>query len=149
MADPTLLTDTGAPDERLDFARNEVYQRNKAWARMGPYETKLNPNQEKQFRQWVDQKNIPFDPNESPNDYDMRGYWKALREGKVERRDPNDPEAHFPDTFKTPYHESFSRESRYATPDAPQWVPVGNEFHLIDKNRNIMFIDSRNNPPET
>jgi hypothetical protein len=119
------------------------YERNKAWAKIGPYETALNPNQEKQFRQWVAQNRIPFDPEERPNDYDMRGYYKALLENKVERRDPNDPEAHFPDTFKTPYHESFSNESRYATHDAPRWTESETHDLLVDKDGNVVFSEPK------
>jgi hypothetical protein len=117
----------------------DAYERNKGWAKIGPYETALNPNQEKQFLAWVANNRIPFDPNERPNDYDMRGYWKALQENKVQRQDPNDPEAHFPDTFKTPYHESFSNESKYATPNAPRWV--GDQ--LITKDGMVIFDETQ------
>jgi hypothetical protein len=118
------------------------YERNKAWAKIGPYETALNSNQEKQFLQWVGQNKIPFDPNEEMQDYDMRGYYKALTDNKVAPRDPAG-NMHFPDTFKTPYHETFSNESRYANYDAPRWMgDDASGFRLIDKEGNILFDES-------
>jgi hypothetical protein len=62
----------------------------------------------------------------------MRGFYQAALSG-----DPNaqtsrsafDGRMHFPDTWKTPYHATFSKESKYALPDAPSWS--GNR--LFDK----------------
>lgn len=54
----------------------------------------------------------------------MRGYWRALMAGDpvaVRGYDPNDQKWHFPDVWKTPFHESFSAESKYAAPNAPKW----------------------------
>src|SRR5580693_891418 len=69
------------------------------YAKPGPYTTRLDPDSEKQFQQWVKQNKIPW--RDEPNsDYDMRGFWKAQQAG-----DPNAKRAanlHFPDTFKTP-----------------------------------------------
>jgi len=110
--------------------------RNQAWAIPGPYETPLNPNQEKDFRNWVAANKIPFDPDEKIQDYDMRGFYKAMLENKV-ARDPNN--MHFPDTFKTPYHESFSNESQYANFDAPRWI----DNRLIDRTGNVVFDESQ------
>lgn len=82
------------------------------------YTTYLPPDQEAQFQSWVKANRIPW--QDTPNaDYDMRGFWKAQQSG-----DPNAQRAsnlHFPDTYKTPYHRTFSNESIYATPDAPHW----------------------------
>jgi hypothetical protein len=67
-------------------------------------------------------------------DYDMRGYWKAMQSG-----DPlavRDQETmHFPDKYKTPYHESFSNQSMYATKDAPTWTGD----YLFDKDNNLVY----------
>jgi hypothetical protein len=62
----------------------------------------------------------------------MRGYWKEHPElaGKWKAGQ------HFPDTYKTPYDTTFSRESKYATKDAPHWV--GNK--LIDKDGRVVFV---------
>jgi hypothetical protein len=92
---------------------DRAYQHNKPFATAGPYQTPLPAPQEQQFRQWVQQKRVPFDPNAAVVDYDMRGYWKdtggAWEGGKT----------HFPDTYKTPYDTTFSKESKYATPNCP------------------------------
>lgn len=101
------------------------------YAKPGPYTTALPAQQEAGFQSWVKQNKIPW--QDSPTaDYDMRGYYKAQQAG-----DPNAKQAgnmHFPDTYKTPYHATFSNESQYATPDAPRW----NGNRLIDKKGNVI-----------
>jgi hypothetical protein len=98
----------------------------------GSYTTALEPEDEKQFQSWVKQNNIPW--RDAPkSDYDMRGFWQAQRAG-----DPDAKRAanlHFPDTYKTPYHKSFSNESKYATSAAPHWE--GNK--LIDNKGAVVF----------
>ena len=92
---------------------------NKGWSKPGPYATKLAPQEEAKFQDWVKKNKVPWQDTPTA-DYDMRGYWKAQQKG-----DPNAKQAknmHFPDTYKTPYHKSFSNESMYATPKAPRWV---------------------------
>jgi hypothetical protein len=90
----------------------------------GPYHTPLAPEQEAVFQQWVKQNKIPW--QDSPtSDYDMRGYWLAQQSGDPQAKtsiNPVDKKPHYPDTFKTPYHKSFSNESMYAQPGAPHWV---------------------------
>jgi hypothetical protein len=103
------------------------------YAKPGPYTTHLDPMQEMNFRSWVLKNDVPFDFNQHPmlNDYDMRGFWKD---------NPNhvhEEGSHFPDTYKTPLHQSFSNESKYALPTAPSWQ--GNQ--LIDNNGNIVFSE--------
>jgi len=77
------------------------------------------------FRSWVGTNKIPFDPTEANADYDMRGFWKALQVGDpmaLTAVNPNDQQIHFPDYWKTPYHQSFSAESQWADPEkAPRW----------------------------
>lgn len=100
--------------------------------------TQLTPDQEQAFRQWLATpivardrhgktvvSNIPFNPNDPISDYDMRGYWRdvAAAGGSGVSINPNDGKVHFPDDYKTAYHQSFSNESRYATPQAPHWIP--------------------------
>jgi len=98
------------------------------YAKPGPYVTKLDPAQETAFQGWVKQNKIPW--QDTPNaDYDMRGYWKAQQSG-----DPHAKRAanlHFPDTWKTPYHKSFSNESMYALPTAPHWEGEGDAAKLV------------------
>jgi hypothetical protein len=98
--------------------------------------TALTPGEEQAFQAWVSKNHVPFDPGPSA-DYDMRGFYKAL-EAKDPRAttavNPADKEMHFPDTWKTPYHETFSNESVYAPADAPHW----DGYLLIDKNGYVL-----------
>lgn len=106
--------------------------------RMGPYLTTLPLNEELEFQQWVKNNRIPFDPSANA-DYDMRGFWKAAKAGKVSTGLGPDGTIHFPDTFKTPYHKTFSRESIYATDKAPKWV--GNK--LVDRLGTVVADESQ------
>lgn len=90
-----------------------AFRHNRPFAKSGPYQTRLNVSQENAFRAWVKQHNVPFDVHAKTVDYDMRGYFKASG-GRAWRSGQ-----HFPDTFKTPYDTTFSRESKYATKDNP------------------------------
>ena len=80
---------------------------------------------------------------ESPtSDYDMRGFFKAWMQGDP-RATWQGPGSHFPDVWKTPFHQTFSNESMYATPDAPRWV--GNR--LVTKEGSLIRDESpRLNP---
>jgi hypothetical protein len=101
----------------------------------GPYTTQLSPAEEIQFQQWIKANKIPW--QDSPTaDYDMRGYWKAQQSG-----DPNAKQGanlHFPDTYKTPYHRSFSNESKYALPVAPHWT---NQNQQVDPHGKVTWDD--------
>lgn len=66
------------------------------------YNTKLSPDEEKQFQIWKAQ-NAPKD---SGADYDLRGAYKA----QLEKSD----NGHWEDTFKKPNHPTFSEESQYS-----------------------------------
>ena len=44
---------------------------------------------------------------------------------------------HYPDTYKTPYHESFSAESQWAASGAPTWK--GNK--LVTPSGEVVFED--------
>jgi len=119
-------------------ALKDNYSRNRAWAKRGSYQTKLSPRQEQEFQGWVWKNKIPyylhFPPDQSMQDYDMRGFWKDMKAGDLEaKQDPTT--LHFPDKYKTPYHESFSNQSKYATPEAPSWTGD----YLFDKNNNLVY----------
>jgi len=94
-----------------------------AYAKPGPYTTTLPQQDEQQFKSWVKNNNIPW--RDSPqSDYDMRGYWKAQVSGDSSAHtevNPVDHKPHYPDTYKTPYHKTFSNESKYALPTAGHW----------------------------
>ena len=95
------------------------YARNMAYAKGGPYITKLSAAEEQRFKLWVKQNKIPWQDTANA-DYDMRGYWKAQQMGNpIAARAAN---LHFPDQWKTPYDATFSNESQYATHAAPHWV---------------------------
>ena len=86
--------------------------------------TQLQPTQEQQFLQWIQQNKVPFNPADKFPDYDMRGFWLA-QQNKDPRAanatDPYDKQIHYPDYWKTPYHETFSNESQWAKEGAPSW----------------------------
>lgn len=100
------------------------------------YRTSLSPVEEYEFYKWVKQNNIPFQEEGGPlADYDMRGFWKAMQSGGAERA----KNLHFPDTFKTPFHQSFSNESKYAGSTAPHWV----DNKLVDQSGKVVFDESK------
>jgi hypothetical protein len=124
-----------APD-RAAVLRS-LYQTGGAVGPVNPkYQTALTPQQEAQFQNWVKQNNVPFDPGPYA-DYDMRGFWKGMTTGDPRARtgiSPYDKQLHFTDTWKTPYHRTFSNESIYAPKDAPHWEGD----RLIDKDGKVV-----------
>lgn len=103
------------------------------------YNTNLNPMDEFQFRNWVQQNKVPFDPNAAQSDYDMRGFWQAGQQGNPQAStaiNPNDGLMHYPDYWKTPSHQSFSNESQWAPPNAPQWVT---DSQLASPNGRVVY----------
>ena len=120
----------------------DYYSRNKQWAVSDPagYTTNLGA-QEGEFLQWVKANKVPFDPGERNSDYDMRGFWLGLQQKDpraVSAIDPNDSKIHYPDYWKTPYHETFSNESRWAMPNAPGWNKLD---QLVAPNGQVIFDD--------
>lgn len=128
---PMLPPLVGEPKGPINaFRRNQKYSN--GTNEDSDFQTNLGKDEPK-FLQWVKDNKIPFDPNGRAQDYDMRGFYKAFQAG--------DPEAkraasngHFPDKWKTPFHQTFSNESMYATKDAPHW----DGDKLIDKNGTIL-----------
>jgi hypothetical protein len=119
------------------------FERNKQW--MAPGAATFNTDladKEQDFRLWVQQNKVPFDPAQvSPQDYDMRGFWAALMGGDPRAAsavDPNDQRLHYPDYWKTPYHETFSNESQWASPNAPRW---NDRDQLIAPDGTVLFDD--------
>jgi len=119
---------------------SEYLKRNLQWAKpQDSYHTQLDQENEQRFRNWLrlpqNQQRVGyFNPDNMQEDYDMRGWWLANK-GVIA------PQGHFPDTFKTPYHQTFSNESQYATPDAPKWVQQGKQWFLVDKTNNVLFSE--------
>jgi hypothetical protein len=113
------------------------------------YNTALHPLDEMAFRQWLVDKKVPFDPNAKVTDYDMRGFWRGLGQGDpraVSAIDPNDGRMHYPDTWKTPLHQTFSADSQYAGTTAPQWTP---EDKLVSPGGRVLFDDRAPRTPKT
>jgi hypothetical protein len=122
------------------FSNNQQYA---ATPGQSNYDTKLPQMDEFQFRQWLADKNVPFNADAGGQDYDMRGYWQGLMQQNphaTSGMNANDGRLHFSDYWKTPYHQSFSNESKYAAPNAPQWV---NDSQLAAPNGRIVFDERR------
>ena len=118
----------------------DYFKRNEAWAKKGPYQTRLHPIDEASFRSWVKLNKIPFNSREKNPDYDMRGFYAALRRGDPRATtgyNKTTQSLHFTDRWKTPYHKSFSNESTYATPDAPRWKGDS----LYDKGGKLIYAE--------
>jgi hypothetical protein len=100
------------------------------------YRTPLSPAEEQMFQAWVKQNNVPY-RDEPDADYDMRGYYNDIvAKGKEATVTGPDGAPHYPDTYKTPYHETFSNESKYAPPDAPRW-----DGNVLVDNRGRTLVD--------
>lgn len=107
------------------------------------YNTQLPQMDELQFRQWLQQNRVPFNPDAKTTDYDMRGFYQAAQQqqpGISTQVNPNDNQLHYPDRFKTPSHQSFSNESQWAGDQAPQWV---NDSQLAAPSGRIVFDERR------
>lgn len=120
---------------------DKVYQRNQPYVAKGAagFNTQLGPLQELQFQKWVGENKVPFDTSAKVSDYDMRGFYGALMGGHPKAAtavNPNDNQMHYPDYWKTPYHETFSNESQWAGPVAPQW---NEQDQLVAPNGRILY----------
>lgn len=128
-----------------EYTPQQIYARNQAWVKPGAsnYQTQLQPQEEQKFRTWVADNKVPFDPTQAQPDYDMRGFWKALQSGDPRAKgavDPNDGQMHYPDTWKTPYDLTFSKQSQYANPaTAPDW---NDKNELVAPGGQVIWNDS-------
>lgn len=128
----------------------DLFRRNQPYVRPGnhQYNTPLGFGDELAFRRWVQQNNVPFDPEAGVTDYDMRGFWQGLQKGDPHARsavNQNDQQIHYSDYWKTPYHQSFSAESQWATPVAPMW----NEQDQLVSPGGRILVDERARPAPT
>lgn len=120
---------------------NDIFARNQQFAKPAPQEgyfTRLDPNQEESFQRWVKDNSVPFDPSPQA-DYDMRGFYKGLSSGDPRAAsgvNANDGRMHYTDHWKTPYHESFSAESKFALPTAPRW---NEKDQLVTPDGRVIF----------
>lgn len=138
--DPQFGKDTSAPIRTLAGTTTRPMVPRVPNAKPGPYATQLPADQEAAFQQWVQQNKVPW--QDTPDaDYDMRGYYKALQSGDQNAKQKLsgfDGSMHFPDTYKTPYHKTFSNESQYALPSAPHWEGE----RLVDAKGNVIVDET-------
>ena len=120
------------------------YEKNKQYSKSSDsYVTTLTPEEKTSFQNWVKENKAPYNESLSIQDYDMPGFWKALQSKDpkaVTAIDPNDKLTHYPDYWKTPYHETFSSESQWATKNAPKW---NDKDQLVDISGKIIFNDRK------
>lgn len=98
--------------------------------RQNQYQTDIG-EAEPLYQAWLRDNGV----NDTP-DYDMRGFYMGMLTGAPQATsavDPHDGRLHFTDWWKTPEHESFSEESRYAPPGSPRWRTIMANI-LDDKN---------------
>ena len=93
--------------------------------------TRLQPQQEEQFQAWARANRVPI-----TDDYDMRGFWLNGAQGSAVNQ--NDGAMHYPDTYKTPLHDSFSGESIFANPqaDPPRW---NDQDQLVASDGRVLY----------
>ena len=143
---------SAAPVDPVVAASQFTYARNSKWVRPGEhsYNTPLAPAEELHFRKWLTDNDVPFNPDAKVTDYDMRGFWKALQSGDQRAAsavDTNDNRLHYPDYWKTPYHETFSGESQWANPEkAPHW---NDKDQLVTPEGEVIFDDRAPKKGET
>lgn len=117
-----------------------------------PFATQLTPEEEQGFANFAKQtQNLPS------LGYDLKGLYKEasdknlvndILQGKnteLAGMNPTTQSFHFTDKYKTPFYDSFSKESKYATQDAPQWLenPNNQGFQLVDKQGNILVDENQ------
>lgn len=139
------LVDKVVADLEYRKQMEETLARNKAFVKPGAdsYATSLSPDKEAAFRQWVAQNKVPFAPEQQLQDYDMRGFWSALQANDPRATssvNPNDGKVHYPDFWKTPYHQSFSVESQWANPAT---APVWNDKDQLVTPQGVVVFDER------
>ena len=128
--------------QRYQKFREDLLKRNLAYAQPDWQKqlTKLPSAQEKAFLDWVKDNKVPFNSADKYPDYDMRGYYlSTLTDPKAAKAGINaaTQSLHYPDTYKTPYHESFSAESKWAKPGAPNWK----DNKLVTPSGEVVFED--------
>ena len=139
------MSDTRSAAMMRLLQQQQLYNRNMAYADPNWQQklTKLPPDQDQAFQAWVAANNVPFDPSRTA-DYDMRGFYQALM-AKDPRAasavNPNDNRLHYPDVWKTPYHETFSADSQWAKEGAPTWQ----EDKLVMPDGKVLFDDAAQN----
>jgi hypothetical protein len=105
------------------MARNTPYLKPGLTAQ-SQFRTQLSPADEAKFQQYLADHSDRRDLGRTDDQtYDLRGWWKAAQAGdpRAATRVAGDGLIHRNDYWKTPFHQSFSRESQWAGPNAPIW----------------------------
>lgn len=103
---------------------------------MNTFDTPLNPEEEVAFQQWK----AKFAPQDSGEDYDLRGAFKANLQSDAQT-------GHWPDTFKKPNHPTFSVESQYAGSGNPGTWTGPNHDQFVP-GANMDFTQATGTPPQ-
>ena len=101
--------------------------------------------EEDEFQRWVKDTKAEFDPNDPHPDYDMRGFFKKMKEDPKAYHtsvNTNDGKPHYTDEFKTPYHKSFSNQSKWAKKGAPSW---NDKDQLVTPSGKVVFDEREKN----
>jgi hypothetical protein len=113
----------------------------------GPFITPLHERTQLPFKEWVRMNKVPYDPSPYA-DYDMPGFYLASMGGDPRAKSSiseYDKKMHYPDYWKTPYHQTFSNESQYALADtAPYWK----NNQLFDRETGEMLADETPRKPK-
>jgi hypothetical protein len=133
-AQPAALAQAFLMQQPMTLGQLAQWQQRYALPNWQQMLTRLSPQQEAQFETWARQNRAPI-----TDDYDMRGFW--LHRSDPNNRtaiNPNDHMLHFPDTYKTPLHQSFSGESIYANPAShpPMW---NDKDQLVAPDGTVLF----------
>lgn len=85
---------------------------------MNNYKTKLTQEEEQQFLNWYKTvaltNNLDPNPDHPDHHYDYRGFWKNSSDQDRFATSLMGWNKHFPDTYKTPLHPTFSDQSIYS-----------------------------------
>jgi hypothetical protein len=131
-------------EEEYRQMREGLFKRNLPFSK-GRFElTSLSEKEEEKFQKWVQENKVPFNPNDTFPDYDLRGFYKALQSGDPKAKsaiNPSDSQIHYPDYWKTPYHETFSNESQWANKDAPKWMGDDKVGWKLQDSKGIIYKD--------
>ena len=141
-------------EESYADMRKRLYDRNKSFSKKDWSATTFKSEEEEaEFRKWVEEQAgkekssgtegmfSNYQHDDAFPDYDMRGFYRDLKAGKPEAEsgvNPQDGKMHGSDYYKTPYHESFSAQSQWATEGAPDWVGDDEQgWKLVDSKGKV------------
>lgn len=102
------------------------------------YRTTLSPEEEERFQEWARRNRIRMDPGWN-EDYDLRGLWQSNPTITPDER------GHLPDTYKKPFHPTFSDQSVYGGPDSPHWAG----YKLFDRYGRLVADETPEPQPVT